>query len=95
MDVSELSGMLTDRAEHVAAYLLPQGKLQGGREWAVGSTGGEQGDSLKVCVSGAKVGVWSDFATGEKGDLLDLWIAVRGLSMVDALKEVKEYLGVE
>lgn len=66
-----------------------------GAEWCVGSTRGEAGASLKVHLSGAKAGVWSDFSTGEGGDLLDLWAAVRSLDFVPALKEAKAYIGVK
>ena len=45
-------------------------------------------------LTGAKAGVWADFASGEKGDLLDLWAAVRGCSIAEAIREAKDYLGV-
>jgi twinkle protein len=69
-DIREISSMLNDRAEQVASMLLPNGRLVK-REWCVGSVHGEPGMSLKVCVSGDKVGVWSDFAAGVSGDLID------------------------
>lgn len=85
--------MLARQAEAVTAMLLPGGKRQG-HEWCAGSIGGEAGSSLKVHMTGHKAGVWSDFATGESGDLIDLWAAVRGLDMRQTLAEVREYLGV-
>lgn len=94
MEISEISAALTSQAETVAAMLLPGGKLSG-REWEAGSVGGESGRSLKVCVSGDKKGVWSDFATGEGGDLLDLWCLARKIQLSDALQEAKKFLGVE
>jgi twinkle protein len=93
MDIRDLSEKLSNQAESVAAYLFPHGRRIG-REWTVGSINGEQGDSCKVCVAGSKPGIWADFATGEKGDLIDLWRLSRGLSMAEALKEVKAYLGI-
>lgn len=93
MNAAELSRRLAGDAAAVAAYLLPGGKRMGG-EWKAGSVGGEPGQSLAVRISGTKAGVWSDFASGEKGDLLDLWAAVRGLSIGQAIKEAKDYLGV-
>lgn len=94
MTVRELSEKLSHQALSVATYLLPQGK-NAGREYLVGSVGGEPGDSCKICVTGSKAGVWSDFATGEKGDLLDLWAAVRGIALFEAIKEAKDFLGIE
>ncbi|MBV2181704.1 MAG: toprim domain-containing protein [Castellaniella sp.] len=93
MNAHELSRRLADSAANVAQHLLPQGKKQG-REWKAGSTKGEAGQSLSVCVSGEKAGVWSDFSTGETGDLLDLWVAVRGGALADAIRDAKAYLGV-
>jgi twinkle protein len=93
MNASELSQKLATEAASIAAYLLPNGKKSSG-EWKAGSINGEAGNSLSVRTSGAKAGVWSDFSTGEKGDLLDLWAACRGLSIGQAMAEAKQYLGV-
>ncbi len=93
MEIREINQLLTERAEEVAAMLLPAGR-KAGREWEAGSVDGEQGRSLKVCIEGSKRGRWSDFASGESGDLLDLWQKVRGLSLADTLKQGKQYLGI-
>lgn len=90
---ADMAAMLARQAEAVAAMLLPGGKRQG-HEWCAGSIGGEAGSSLKVHLTGHKAGVWSDFATGESGDLIDLWAAVRGLDMRQTLEQVRDYLGV-
>lgn len=93
MNANELSKLLSARAESVAAYLLPSGK-RSGSEWRVGSADGASGKSLSVRVKGEKSGVWADFATGQGGDLLDLWCAVRGCSVADAMREAKQWAGV-
>ena len=93
MQASDLAALLADRADDVAAMLLPNGKRKG-REWCVGSIGGEEGDSLKVHLGGSKSGVWQDFATSEGGDLIDLWAATRNLSLAQAFAEVRDYLGI-
>ncbi|WP_186031885.1 bifunctional DNA primase/helicase [Burkholderia gladioli] len=94
MNARELAARLNQQAATVAAYLLPNG-VQKKREWKVGSVAGEPGESLSVCISGAKQGTWKDFSSDAKGgDMLDLWCAVRGVSLADAIREVKRYLGV-
>lgn len=93
MKAKDVSQALAREAIRVADYLLPQGK-KAGREWKVGSVAGEPGDSLSVRVAGDKAGVWSDFSTGEAGDLIDLWMAVRNLSLAEAIAEAKGLLGV-
>jgi len=95
LTINEIVQTMNSQAEQIAHYLLPNGKIEG-REWVVGSIGGEAGRSLKVCVSGSKVGIWGDFQAGLSGDLLDLWREVRYFSNNrDALVEVKAYLGIK
>lgn len=91
--IGEVSKLLADCAERVAAYLLPAGKKIG-RQWCAGNTSGEAGESLKVTVHGPHSGQWTDYATSEHGDLIDLWRAVRGGSLNDALKDCKAFLGL-
>lgn len=93
MNAAELAQKMAGDAAAIAQFLLPNGKRQSG-EWKAGSVDGEAGKSLSVRLSGAKAGVWADFASGEGGDLLDLWVKVRGLSMAAAMAEAKQYLGV-
>jgi len=92
--ISDISQMLADRAEATAVELLPNGK-RAGKEWQAGSVDGEKGASLNVCIAGSKAGVWSDFATGERGDLMDLWATVRGVDLGEALQQAASWLGVE
>ena len=93
MMAKEVSRQLAQRTEDVTKYLLPQGKKIGS-EWCVGSLVGEPGQSLKIHLAGEKSGVWSDFATGEKGDLLDLWGRVLNTSLSEAIKDSSIYLGI-
>lgn len=93
-DILEIKRRLADRAQSVAEMLLPQGrKIQ--NEWRVGSINGEPGESLGVHLSGEKVGVWKDFNGGEGGDLIDLWMVTRGLTLTKVLDEACAYLGIE
>lgn len=92
-DIISIKRMLADRAQSVAEMLLPGGRKEA-NEWRAGSVGGEKGHSLGVHLSGAKAGIWQDFATGEGGDLLDLWVACRGGALADALEAARAWLGV-
>jgi twinkle protein len=84
---------LGQQAEAVARMLLPTGKRVGA-EWRCGSVQGDAGDSLGVHLTGSKAGVWSDFSTGQTGDAIGLWMAVKGVSLADACREAMEYLGI-
>lgn len=93
-DARELCARLNADAASIAAYLLPRGRKVG-RDWCAGSTHGEEGGSLKVCIEGQKIGKWSDFADGSAhGDMLDLWMAVKNCSAAEALRQVREHYGV-
>lgn len=93
MRALELAERLARQAEAVAAMLLPGGKREGA-EWRCGSVHGESGDSLGVHLTGAKAGVWCDFSTDQKGDLIGLWMAAKGLSLREACEAAMEYLGI-
>lgn len=92
MSPAELSEKLWDNAERVAKFLLPKGHLEG-KEWCAGNTNGDSGKSLKVNIGGKKS--WADFASGDSGDLLDLWVLVRNCQLHDAMREAKEFLGLK
>lgn len=93
-DITEISRLLSSRAQSVAEYLLPRGRKEG-QEWRVGSVDGEPGQSLGVHLSGHKAGVWAEFNSGEAGDLLDLWQQARRVSLSQALSEAREWLGIK
>ena len=67
-----IAAALGARAEDVCRRYLPNGRRQG-RYWICGDLDGTRGRSLFVRLSGSgKPGKWTDAATGEHGDLLDL-----------------------
>ncbi|MBF0339688.1 MAG: AAA family ATPase [Magnetococcales bacterium] len=92
-DVSELKARLTGDVLRVVVHLLPGGR-KNGQEWECGSLAGDAGKSLRVHLSGDKAGIWSDFASGDKGDLIDLWRLARRLTMAETIREIKAWLGV-
>lgn len=95
MTPRELSNKLAADMEGVCRVLLPAGRRIG-RDWCCGSVAGNEGDSLKVCLAGAKAGLWSDFAEGgrQAGDAIDLVRAVKDLSVREACEWARQYLGV-
>jgi 5S rRNA maturation endonuclease (ribonuclease M5) len=55
---------------------------------------GEPGKSLAIRIGGDKVGIWCDFATGERGtNLLELYIQTKRVGCGQAIKECAEWLG--
>lgn len=94
MRATEIAQRLSGSVDGVVRLLLPNGRRVG-QEWRVGGTEGEAGKSMGVHMTGDKAGVWLDGATGQCGDLIGLWMAVKGLSLRDACKEGMDYLGIQ
>lgn len=94
MTPQEINQTLVQMVESVVVHLLPNGRRDG-RSWLAGSVNGESGQSLRVCLDGARAGVWADFAeNGKGGDLLTLWQQCRGLNFIDTLNEAKAFAGI-
>ncbi len=92
---SQIAEQLAANVDSVVHELLPNGK-RNGHEWCTGSVGGEEGNSLKVHLTGDRAGKWKDFSSSEKGgDLLDLACATKGIGMADAIKWACAWLGIE
>ena len=70
--VDELRQNLHNRLQEVLYHLFPAGKVVR-NTFMVGDVQGHEGDSLIVELSGDRVGLWYDFATGEGGDIFSLW----------------------
>lgn len=91
--IFEIKQKLIAQADQIAEMLLPQGHKRG-NNWIVGNTRGEAGQSLSICLSGNKAGLWYDFAEGIGGDILDLWCEVKGISLSQALEEARATLNL-
>lgn len=94
-DRDDVFHALTKNLESVLGYLYPRGFADPkGRKFYIGNVDGEEGESLSVELSGERAGLWHDFATGEGGDIFDLWQAARGLpSFRETIKDAGEYTG--
>ena len=49
---------------------------------------------MGVHLGGGKPGVWLDGETGQAGDLIGLWMAVRDCSLAEACRDALDYLGI-
>lgn len=93
MRATEIAKRLADCCDRTCLHLLPDGKRKG-RDWVTGDVDGGDGNSLKVCLGGAKAGVWADFATGETGDLIGLWMATKDCDLPTACQGAMDWLGI-
>jgi len=94
--IADLSADLADRAESFCRQYFPEGRKQG-NYWQIGDTSGAKGKSLAIRLQaqgGRKAGSWTDFATGEYGDLIDLLQERLGsATLKETLREARSFLG--
>lgn len=93
-DIATIKQRLNSDVLAVCKRLLPGGK-QEGAEWRCGDISGDKGQSLGVHLFGGKAGIWCDFNGGQSGDLVDLWREVKGLSLPQALDDIRKHFGME
>lgn len=98
-DAAALARRLARNAEAVCRHYLSNGRREG-RWWTVGDVANTPGRSLFVRLHGPEAGrgaagKWTDAATGEHGDLLDLIARARNLdSLRDVLAEARRFLSL-
>ena len=96
---AELARRLARDAEAVCRRYLSNGRRQG-RYWLVGDVANTPGRSLFVRLTGPEggkgaAGKWTDAATGEHGDLLDVIAMSMGLDRLrDVLDEARSFLSM-
>lgn len=96
---SQIAQRLGREAEAVCRHYLSNGVKQG-NYWIVGDVDNAPGRSLYVRLTGpcsgkGAAGKWTDAATGEHGDLLDLIAANLNLSSLgDTLNEARRFLSL-
>lgn len=98
-DAAELSRRLARDAEAVCRHYLPNGQRQG-QYWTVGDARNTPGRSMFVRLNGPEAGPgaaghWTDAATAEHGDLLDVIRESCGLtSFGDVAEEARRFLSL-
>ncbi len=99
LDATDLAIRLGRRAEAVCRFYLANGRREG-RYWLVGDVMNNPGRSMFVRLTGPETGKgaagkWTDAATGEHGDLLDIIAAATGKSDFRALAaEARSFLAL-
>jgi hypothetical protein len=94
LSASELAGRLAQDAEAVCRHYLSAGR-RAGNYWLVGDVANSKGRSLYVHLIGPRAGRWTDAATGQFGDLLDLVRETCGLvDFPDVAEEARHFLSL-
>lgn len=98
-DAAALARRLARNSEAVCRHYLSNGRREG-RWWTVGDVANTPGRSLFVRLYGPEAGrgaagKWTDAATGEHGDLLDLIARAHDLdSLRDVMDEARRFLSL-
>tara|TARA_R110000787_G_scaffold108759_7_gene217212 strand:+ start:1142 stop:1450 length:309 start_codon:yes stop_codon:yes gene_type:complete len=96
---ADIARRLAEDAEAVCRHYLTNGRKQG-RYWIVGDVQNTPGRSLYVRLTGpisgpGASGKWTDSATGQHGDLLDLIALNMGITTLrDTLDEARRFLSL-
>ena len=99
ISAAELARRLARAAEAVCRHYLSNGHRQG-HYWIIGDVMNTPGRSLYVRLTGpdsgpGATGKWTDAATGEHGDLLDLILLNRNLrDLGEAMEEARRFLAL-
>lgn len=94
LSASQLADCLARNAETVCRHYLSAGRRRG-NYWIVGDVSNNIGRSLYVHLAGPRAGRWTDCATGQHGDLLDLVRETCGLaSFRDVADEARRFLSL-
>ena len=93
--LKDLARELGTQAEAFCRTFYPNGRHAGGY-WTIGNVHGDEGGSLAIRLHSngkAAAGSWTDYATGEWGDLLNLIPHVTNASSwPDIIREAKRFL---
>ncbi|KAA0693727.1 DNA primase [Neorhizobium sp. P12A] len=92
LSAEELADRLALVAEAVCRHYLSAGR-RAGNYWIVGDVANNSGRSLYIRLTGPRAGRWTDAATGQYGDLLDLIRESGGLNAFrDVAAEARHFL---
>lgn len=81
---------ISGRARDLVDHVFPSARVHGA-EARIGSTDGEPGESLAINLA---TGVWFDHATGEGGDLIDLWRETQKATFAEAIDDLERWAGL-
>lgn len=89
----EVNAVALPRLESLCSHWLGQGRKEGREYVALNPTRADSRlGSFRINLSS---GMWADFATGDRGgDAISFYAYIKGLSQIDAAREMAKDLGV-
>lgn len=92
MEATAVAAHLNQNPQQVISALFGDSARRDGQGYRIGNFHGDQGRSLYI---NPQESLWIDHATGEGGDMLDLWRQARGLSVKDAIADAARTFHIE
>lgn len=87
---------LQQRADSLVREIFPAARIHHNQA-RIGDVSGAPGESMSIELAGDRAGLWTDHATGEGGDLIELWQMSQGYGaskFMDAVGELELHLGL-
>ena len=94
MEIVELKRHLAPHSRSICRDLFPDGKVVGGN-FRIGNVRGEAGDSMSIRLDGEAQGTWTDFESGDHGDLLDLIQINLGITLKESMEWSRKKFGIK
>lgn len=88
-DASEVKEEVKLKIEEVVRVLLPEARRQS-NTMAIGGIDGESGQSMRISLNPSTCGAFTDFSTGDKGDIFILVQRVKSMSYSEAVNWLGE-----
>lgn len=91
--VERLRSALQSSCHDIVRHVFPRARISA-TEARIGDVQGNAGESLSIAMSGPEKGLWMDHATGESGDIIDLWRDSSGMSFREAVDDLEKFCGL-
>lgn len=87
--IERLRSALSLKTAQLVSDVFPLA-VRRGRTAHIGNLNGDRGESLNICLDGESAGLWVDHATGDKGDLITLWMETQHYGKHEFLRAVDD-----
>jgi len=95
IEIKELHNRLVQYGVDNVLNILGLSCTVQGKYYCAGDIHGGAGKSFMVNRAGQYAGMWRDWSDDSNGDLVDLWMQNRGVSMREAIEQICALLGID
>jgi len=92
MQANEINSLLVSKLPELLDSWYPVGQYRGEYFRTKGRSSKKSNNALEVNL---KTGLWYDFTEARGGNIIGLWMEVKGQDFTAALQDIKQYLGID